>query len=149
MRDGSVLFVEGSGSVDGPGAMVGPRLLRARRGPNGAAIGQMDVYICNNGGQQVVEMLKPEHPICCSAWPSYRHCREAAAKRSSLSDRTGWEVDRTLPHASASVRSGSATRTHRKPGDQEARTEPPAGFHDSENSRGFAASVRRAEAASD
>jgi DNA invertase Pin-like site-specific DNA recombinase len=46
-------------------------------------------------GQQVVEMLKPQHPICIArAWTFLRNCREAAAKRSLSQRQTGWRVDR-------------------------------------------------------
>jgi len=46
-------------------------------------------------GQQVVEMLKPQHPICIArAWTFLRNCREAAAKRSCTQQQMGWQLDR-------------------------------------------------------
>jgi len=46
-------------------------------------------------GQQVVEMLKPQHPMCIArAWTLLRNCREVAAKRSLAQRQTGWRVDR-------------------------------------------------------
>ena len=45
-------------------------------------------------GQQVVEMLKPEHSICIArAWAFLRKCREAAAKRSPAQQHIGWRID--------------------------------------------------------
>jgi DNA invertase Pin-like site-specific DNA recombinase len=45
-------------------------------------------------GQQVVEMLKPEHSICIiRAWAFLRTCREAAA-RHSPAHKMGWGLDR-------------------------------------------------------
>ena len=46
-------------------------------------------------GQQVVELLRPEHSICIArAWAFLRDCREAAGKRSRAQRQTGWRVDR-------------------------------------------------------
>jgi DNA invertase Pin-like site-specific DNA recombinase len=45
-------------------------------------------------GQQVVEMLKPEHSVCIArAWHFLRNCREAAAKRSRVQREMGWRLD--------------------------------------------------------
>src|SRR6266404_3052650 len=46
-------------------------------------------------GQQVVEMLKPEHSICLArAWAFLRTCRGAAAQRSPAQRQMGWQLDR-------------------------------------------------------
>ena len=61
-------------------------------------------------GQQVVEMLKPEHSICIArAWAFLRNCREAAAKRSPAQRQTGWQVDR---HTAARIRISTIWKRH-------------------------------------
>src|SRR5277367_5777407 len=45
-------------------------------------------------GQQVVEMLRPEHSICIARARAFlRKCREAAAGRSSAQQHIGWRID--------------------------------------------------------
>jgi DNA invertase Pin-like site-specific DNA recombinase len=49
----------------------------------------------NCTGQQVVEMLRPDYPMCLArAWRFLRNCREAAATRSRTQQRMDWRVDR-------------------------------------------------------
>ena len=61
-------------------------------------------------GQQVVEMLKPEHSICIArAWVFLRNCREAAAKRSPAQRQTGWQLDR---HTAARMRISTIWKRH-------------------------------------
>jgi DNA invertase Pin-like site-specific DNA recombinase len=61
-------------------------------------------------GQQVVEMLKPQHPICIArAWTFLRNCREAAAKRSRAHRQAGWQVDR---HTAARIRIDTIWKRH-------------------------------------
>ena len=61
-------------------------------------------------GQQVVEMLKPEHSICIArAWAFLRNCREAAAKRSPAQRQTGWQLDR---HTAARMRISTIWKRH-------------------------------------
>jgi DNA invertase Pin-like site-specific DNA recombinase len=46
-------------------------------------------------GQQVVEMLRPQHPMCIArAWAFLRNCREVAAQRSPAQRQMGWQLDR-------------------------------------------------------
>ncbi len=61
-------------------------------------------------GQQVVEMLKPQHPMCIArAWAFLRTCREVAAKRSPVQRQTGWQVDR---HTAARIRISTIWKRH-------------------------------------
>ena len=61
-------------------------------------------------GRQVVEMLKPQHPICIArAWVFLRNCREAAAKSSPAQRQAGWQVDR---HTAARIRIGTIWKRH-------------------------------------
>jgi DNA invertase Pin-like site-specific DNA recombinase len=61
-------------------------------------------------GQQVVDMLKPEHPICMArAWAFLRHCRDAAAERSLAQRQIGWQVDR---HTAARIRISMIWKRH-------------------------------------
>ena len=46
-------------------------------------------------GQQVIKLLKPDHPICLArAWGFLRNCRARAAKRNPALRRMGWRLDR-------------------------------------------------------
>jgi ribosomal protein L31 len=61
-------------------------------------------------GQQVVEMLKPQHPICIArAWAFLRTCREVAAKRSPAQQQAAWPVDR---HTAARIRISTIWKRH-------------------------------------
>jgi hypothetical protein len=61
-------------------------------------------------GQQVVEMLKPQHPICIArACAFLGNCRAAAAKRSPAQRQTGWQVDR---HTAARIRISTIWKRH-------------------------------------
>ena len=61
-------------------------------------------------GEQVVEMLKPEHSICLArAWSFLRNCREAAAKRSPVQRKMSWRVDQ---RTAARIRIGAIWKKH-------------------------------------
>jgi DNA invertase Pin-like site-specific DNA recombinase len=61
-------------------------------------------------GQQVVEMLKPDHSICIArAWAFLRDCRGRAVRRSPTLAQLGWPLDR---HTAARIRIRTIWRRH-------------------------------------
>jgi hypothetical protein len=64
----------------------------------------------NCTGQQVVEMLKPQYPICIArAWRFLRNCREVAASRSRFQQPPSWRLD---PRTAARIAIGEMWSRH-------------------------------------